>query len=299
MSKVIIAIHGLSNKPKKEQLTEWWLQSINDGLRSSSTEVSVEQFFMAYWAKHMYEDSDPKPEPYTEPHTDQKSDDRSLIVSVARDKLGGLLGRIFDRVKDLAEGSGLFEKIRDAVKERVVEDLAKYNDPTSKLEYGSEKGKPTRDVLRNTLKELITRHQDSEIMLISHSMGTIIAYDVLREIEQSPVQIARFVTMGSPLGLSAVKKTVRDEWDGGSTPLVPGSITKSWVNFSDPLDPVCADMTLAKEFRSANGVSVEDVAVSNGYNYEKDGERKHNHHKSYGYLRTDEIALHIKDFLAT
>ena len=35
MAKIIIGIHGLSNKPAEPTLTAWWLAAINDGLRGA------------------------------------------------------------------------------------------------------------------------------------------------------------------------------------------------------------------------------------------------------------------------
>jgi len=42
-----------------------------------------------------------------------------------------------------------------------------------------------------------------QVMLIAHSMGSIIAYDVLREAGQTlpRLRLAHLVTLGSPLGL--------------------------------------------------------------------------------------------------
>lgn len=46
------------------------------------------------------------------------------------------------------------------------------------------------------------------------------------------------------------------------------------------------------------GVAVRDDVISNDYyTIGADGEQRHNHHKSYGYLRTPEMAEHVKKFL--
>ena len=46
---------------------------------------------------------------------------------------------------------------------------------------------------------------------------------------------------------------------------------------------------------SANkkGIQVEDDIAMNDYSIKK----KSNHHKSYGYLRTPELSIHVKEFL--
>ena len=44
-------------------------------------------------------------------------------------------------------------------------------------------------------------------MMIYHSIGTIIAYDALRNLgrDQQDLTVKQFVTMGSPLGLTPVR----------------------------------------------------------------------------------------------
>ena len=50
MSRIIIGIHGLGNKPPHHVLKDWWLRSIREGLsRSGHSEVFV-PFEMVYWA---------------------------------------------------------------------------------------------------------------------------------------------------------------------------------------------------------------------------------------------------------
>ena len=59
-------------------------------------------------------------------------------------------------------------------------------------------------------------------MLIGHSMGSIIAYDVLRIVgRQTPlVPVDHFITIGSPLGLPHVKTKIYEENDLVRTPSV-------------------------------------------------------------------------------
>ena len=50
MSKVVIGIHGLGNKPPKELLAKWWKEAILEGLRKSSYPVKDFDFELVYWA---------------------------------------------------------------------------------------------------------------------------------------------------------------------------------------------------------------------------------------------------------
>ena len=49
MSKIIIGIHGLGNKPPKTILTDWWKKSLIEGLKKFNY-TSDFKFELVYWA---------------------------------------------------------------------------------------------------------------------------------------------------------------------------------------------------------------------------------------------------------
>lgn len=294
MAKMIIGVHGLSNKPKETQLFDWWLQSINDGLqRLGAPPLPATQFKMVYWAGLKYRDPDTDPEPYTEPTTDRVDDEPNWLIDVGREFFSNIIGRFGD-AKEQMTNSERIEGIKNAVRRKVVEDLADYYDDDSTIGFGSRKGEQTRSALRAELFDLIEEHRNDDLLILGHSMGSIIAYDVLRSLRDSDKKVQRLVTIGSPLGLSNVKMKTQTEWDGKDGPFVPEVLRDGWANFSDRKDLVCADLTLNGEYKPAGRVDVEDRPVSNGYFH-----GRHNYHKSYGYLRTDPLARYLKDFLTT
>ena len=83
-------------------------------------------------------------------------------------------------------------------------------------------------------------------MLIAHSMGSIIAYDVLRDLgrELTGMQVDHLVTIGSPLGMPYVLYKIRQENASIRTP----SIVRRWTNLADRRDPIAVDVHLADEF---------------------------------------------------
>ncbi len=83
--------------------------------------------------------------------------------------------------------------------------------------------------------------------LLSHSLGTAIAYVVLQR-AGTRVNVPVFVSFGSPLGMDSFKKAVRDHLGIriGMPPCV-----KEWYNFANKFDPVAADQTLADDFAKA------------------------------------------------
>lgn len=79
-------------------------------------------------------------------------------------------------------------------------------------------------------------------LLIAHSLGTLVAFDVLSTFTD-PIHL---ITIGSPLGLEAIKAHERIEF--GVSKLLPPPCVLTWENFADRLDPVALDTTLADDY---------------------------------------------------
>jgi hypothetical protein len=79
------------------------------------------------------------------------------------------------------------------------------------------------------------------VVVISHSLGTIIAYDVLRESEHEAWEIPLFVTAGSPLGVTEVQDLVVQALR------VPRGVA-AWRNVADGRDLVALDRTIRPEY---------------------------------------------------
>jgi len=302
MAKIIIGIHGLANKPPRETLDKWWRQSITEGLKINCKINPEFNFRMVYWADLLYFnqlhrnhnfsfDALYNNEPYgpakkgaLKRYKDSRIDDWRAgaldIVGTGLDKLKKTFG---------------MDRLADGILGRVLRDLAFYNDDTRSI--GNRKGKPelARKVLRSELKNALIEEKAHTIMLIGHSMGSIIAYDVLHGLSSGnqDVKVSHFVTIGSPLGLPHVKGKIIQEHKG-KTPRTPAIVTKSWVNYADRKDPVALDVHLDDDYEAnEKRIAVKDDIILNDYSIKK----KSNHHKSYGYLRTPELSEHVKDFL--
>lgn len=69
-------------------------------------------------------------------------------------------------------------------------------------------------------------------VIVAHSLGTIIAYNILQELEASDYDIRGLITLGSPLGVKAVQRQLTDRIR------YPKILKGQWNNFFDPLDIV-------------------------------------------------------------
>jgi len=300
MSKIIIGIHGLGNKPPFAVMEQWWLQSILDGFQAVHCPSSWLKFELVYWANFIHN----KPLDPTEADTNSPlylEDPYSQAGIIQRGQREPLQKKIKDYLEKQLDKLLLnedltinFSTISDFIIHHFFHDLEIY--------YGSmsdENPDPNylaRDTIRNNLAEKLRQHQDKEILLFAHSMGSIIAYDVLMQ-NMSDINIHTFVTCGSPLGIPVImNKFVAEQGIPDSQKLlaVPENISKNWYNISDLHDRVAINYNLADDYApNSLGIEIEDIQVTN--TYEING--KKNPHKSYGYLRTPEMAEILYGFL--
>lgn len=281
MAKVIVGIHGLANKPEAATLGKWWRQSIAEGLtKNSGLRNPSFDFKMVYYADVFY--SRPVPaqkndEPYVRAKASALRRYDEGFFDFIGDKVEEVIGLGLDEIK---QQLGFTTKLIDRGLKKVLADLGRY--------YLKDED---RNSVRERLRKVLEEYHEQEILLVAHSMGSIVAYDVLRELgrETTPaVTVSRFATIGSPIGLAHVKRKMQLEW--GRRLRTPSVVSKSWVNFADRRDYVALDSHLRDDYRpNSTGVRVHDDRVCNDY--------PDNPHKSYGYLRTPEFSEYVADFL--
>ncbi len=274
MNSILIGIHGLSNKPEENELAKGWEDAIKEGLKKNERIDNPEiNFSSVYWADVLYPKPDENPDRYKVAEEGVLKTYSENWTDSVKAGLFNWGGNIIDSMK---EHFGM-DATADKVLEHKLPDLSRY--------YNEE---DIRKELRKRLTDEILRQKEKRIMILSHSMGTIIAYDVLRAIgnEHPRLIVDHFVTLGSPLWLPHVKYKIAQESSQVRTP----SVVMNWSNFADKRDPVALDVHLAGDYApNANGIKVKDDLIANDWGGI--------HHKSYGYLRAPEVSKVIKNFL--
>ena len=124
-------------------------------------------------------------------------------------------------------------------------------------------------------------------VVVAHSQGTMIAYDVLRRLDRAKFQIPLFVTIGSPLGMQEVQDVLK-QWTGGRLPFPP--CVEKWVNVAERLDPVAIDSDISNDFER----KIENFA---GLLLNKDSPR--HPHSATGYLRTQIVQSTVRKIVGT
>ena len=301
MSKIIIGIHGLGNKPPKDTLEKWWIESICEGLKKIDRFKFEPKFEMVYWAdilndKPLNSQITDKENPYymDEPYI-PSSEINIPKENTRRKKFLGFLEDQMDKIFLNDDLSSKFEFVSDMIFKKYFRELEIYyarqpdvNDPAYKS---------VKDIIRSRLADVLNKHKGKEIFLIAHSMGSIIAYDVCSFVLPNN-RIDTFITMGSPLGLPIIVSKIAEEVRLHNSKVnkltTPQNVLSQWINFSDIEDNVAINYNLSDDYApNQNGVKVRDIIIDNDYQIH--GER--NPHKSYGYLRSQQFSEYVDQFL--
>ncbi len=158
-------------------------------------------------------------------------------------------------------------------------------------------GSRIRELLKAPLRRMFA--DGERVLIIGHSMGSIIAYDALWELwheENNHGRVDLLITLGSPLGMRFVQKRLLGFREKNARRF-PGNIRR-WKNIAAQGDLTALDPTLRDDFRTMIRLgltdTIEDVHEGVfGYFRDQDGL---NVHRSYGYLVQPAVGATIADW---
>lgn len=267
----LILVHGINNQENSsESIIEDWLESIREAAgKDKEWAKKIKKHSMApFYGKKLSQLSDKKLVEATAQGTASIKDNTQKVFEEAIQKL-----EAGDSISDIvsffeyetpnsavAMGKGIHKKwIKHAA--RVIQKLSPMN---GKLALRGLKqahvylNRPSiaKEVKKIVKKTLIT---PGPKIVISHSLGTIVCYELLRELskEGTPVKCPLFVTLGSPLGIDVVKKKFQ-------RPRTKPTDTSRWVNAADEEDFIALEVELTTE-NFGPGVSRNISDVKNSY----------------------------------
>jgi hypothetical protein len=281
-------IHGISNKPPAPDLLRIWRQT----LAGAATPLPLGDLgvtsSLVYWADLLYDppDSDvaahegvlentpaaidgsgdaPPPQP--------QSPEQAEFIARLR---ATLAGEPEVEVAGAGPGPALAASPRQGTLERVplpwflkqrvmnafLRDVHHY---LFDIEYGPP-GRPAvriQQVIRRRFLDALCEPAVSRPhVVVSHSMGTVIAYDCLKRLDGCAT-IDGLITIGSPLGLDEIQDKLTPGWSRAEG-FPSATVTGGWTNLFDRLDPVCGfDPQLASDYGRPAGAAVEDIPVQN------------------------------------
>lgn len=297
---VVIGIHGLGNKPSKDQLTKWWKLAVIEGMLKYSSRIPLFNFEMAYWADYIY----PRPlslqiqdptsalflgEPYL-PGNPEIIKPEGYFGNEIVDFLRKKIDEIILSDEFLKSAPSIAEKI---IHKFFLEiEIYFSSESIYKVKFAA------KEVIRTRLADLLYKNRNKRILLVAHSMGSLIAYDVLSLVAKD-VEIDTLITIGSPLGIPYIVSKMKQERvsENGKElkMLTPENIKNGWFNFSDSDDKISTHFKLSDIFlpNSRNVMPADKIVVNNYTNGKQE-----NPHKSYGYLRCSEFSDIAAKFLS-
>lgn len=292
----VIYVHGIGNKPLAEVLRRQWDNVLFGRGMGERTR-------MAYWVNR---ERYPSPEPAS---IDQR--DEGPMLNLAEQRVLGALG-IDPSVRDLgklADSLAESEEERQMLRQMLAELEAGTPGPGTPAVKGIASGlnrillkmvsaallqdvhdfffvASERERMRRSLQERL-QAGGGPFVVVAHSQGSMIAYDVLRELSASDHEVALFVTVGSPLGLPSVRSMFK-RWTRKNKLPFPACVRR-WVNIADRLDPVSLDHDLSDDLERP-GDRFLNVAGS-GIN----PDWRRNPHSASGYLSIAQTRAEVRE----
>lgn len=284
----ITFIHGISNKPVTEKLRDIWCRALaqdtlgnDDGIDLGAAGVT---FSMVYWADVLYnkplegesieeevlregaefEVTENPPEVVGDnPDKAWRAElppEEARLVAKLEAKLDAVMPVDDVLTTPLPKANKLDERIplpwfiKRRIMEQFLRDVHHY---LFNVSFSPRPGDTyqVQDVIRERMLAGLREGalKEGPHVIVSHSMGTVIAYDCLMRVAGCP-EVDALMTIGSPLGLDEVQdKLIPEGTIGNRFPAenaFPSKVQGSWVNVYDRLDPVTGlDGNIANDFK--------------------------------------------------
>lgn len=304
-------IHGIANKPAVEDLLRIWRDALaGAGVPLPLGDLGVSSS-MVYWADLLYEKPEDDLSAYESglensaeaidgggdaPAPVARTPEEAAFIEALRAQLTGFSSEELDAIEPPAvpdNPQGALERIPLPwfIKKRFLNaylrDVHHYLFDVEFAPPGKPVARIQQTIRRRFVDALAAPVVTRPHVVVSHSMGTVIAYDCLKRVAGcAPVD--GLITLGSPLGLDEIQDKLQPGWSRENG-FPTDTVDLGWVNVFDRLDPVCGlDPVLANDFRRSGVSRVEDIEVRN------DGLWRHSAQK---YLRQSHVARALKGLL--
>jgi hypothetical protein len=274
-SPSVVYIHGAGNKPPADDLKRSWDRDLFGQDMGQRTRI-------AYYADLLHEHpgavgpdacSDAEAlaaivEKATEPRAESNAEPPNLFndLTVPGQEFAfnlsmSMATRAASQTPVIATSMAAILPLPAPLRRLLLRKLLEQVIPDANGYFFTSKKEPIRERLRGIIQSV-----DGPVIVVSHSFGTVVAYDVLSEPGLAGGSVSLLVTLGAPLGYAEIQDVI-------TTPLRVPRPVRLWINFADPLDLVTLDTTLADDFGGSS--QLVDATVDNP---------SPNNHAACGYL---------------
>jgi len=186
----------------------------------------------------------------------------------------------------------LTQLVADADARSTIEETRRY--------FDDEEGVATRihDHVKAAMRPLF--ESGAEVMLVGHSLGSVIAYDVLWELtwlDGSPWRVDQLLTLGSPLGMFYVQRRLHGHAERGER-RYPANI-RHWANIAAEGDLTALDRGVRNDFRAMleRGMVRDITDITHGVHTSFRTAEGPNPHRCYGYFFNPLVARMITGWM--
>lgn len=286
----LILVHGRSQQGKDPvQLQQQWVSSLNEGLNRANVELprNIEISFPFYGDRLdelLKELNAPLISDVTLRGADQDSAEANfrgeLLYEIAKDA-GVTDADIQSHFKGAPQEKGpqnweWVQSILKALDRTPLGEVA--IDAFTRDVYVYLTNKSVRKAIDGIVSASLS---DGPCVVVGHSLGSVVAYNVLRNTSPT-IGVRKYVTVGSPLGLKAIKRLL-------DSPLAMPSCVQSWFNAMDERDVVALHPLDSDNFNI--NPSIENKTDVDNHT--------DNRHGIAGYLDDATVAKRIRDALAS
>jgi hypothetical protein len=158
-------------------------------------------------------------------------------------------------------------------------------------------GAAVRGVLRATLED--AWHDGDRVLLIGHSLGSVVAYDTLWELthaQRASGEVSLLITLGSPLATRFVQRSLQGAREVGAA-RYPHNVRR-WVNLAARADTTALQPRLKPMYHEMLDLKLID-AIEDFVDFDNffRGSLGLNAHEAYGYLAQPLLAEIVGDWL--
>lgn len=296
-AKTVVYMHGIGNKPPAEVLRGQWDMALfgrNMGERTR----------MAYWVdRERY----PTPEPGTRSDRDQ-----GPTINLAEQRIISALGvraqrkELRELASEIAQTPEEEQALRDILKEMGADRpavggtrkqglLDEINEALLRLVSAALLEDvhdfffvpARREAMERSLRERL-QAGGGPFVVVAHSQGSMIAYEVLRKMDPKACDVALFVTIGSPLGLFAVRSMFKQQLKKKKLPF-PACV-RHWHNVADRRDMVALDGDLRDDIDIKSNDPRFSYVWAEGANLES----PRTPHSASGYLSNPMLRTRVR-----
>ncbi len=302
----LILIHGRGPKPSPAQLLKQWRQALDRSLERDypkGPDLSSVRVQMVYYADLLEPISLPENYNAATHNADREAALKSLLAlknskQFRRVHYEALPGKT-SRREFFADVGAPISNILGLSEQRLKRVLPEL------VSYWHDDGLAKEAISRLRAHVEAAFERNEEVMVISHCLGSVVAYDTFWEMSRGPEPTAAsnrvnvWVTLGSPLADDYVRHHLR----GGRANVGRGEkvsyphLINQWLNVAAEDDHVCHDETMTNDFQQM----LDDKLVSRIRDYqiynltERFG--RSNPHGSFGYLVHPRMARILNDWL--